>query len=139
MQWDPRAFTYWSETSTAIVPVESWEWDEVTESNAASAVLINIEDRQLVDAGKVSHKAVTQCETNEGIVIYDESIEDDGGDAEASFASQPAPELEEYCWSFAPGVVRTVIANGTLYTVSDAGVHSWDFDTLAPGPWVAFG
>ncbi len=137
VQWDARAFTYWSETNTAIVPVESWEWDEVTESNKASAVLITIEDRKLVDAGEVSHKAITQCETNEGVVIYDEPV-DDEGDAEASFATQPAPDREEFCWSFAPGVMRTVIANGTLYTISDAGVHSWDFETLAPGEWVAF-
>ena len=138
VQWDARAFTYWAETNTAIVPVESWEWDEVTESNSASAVLIDVVDRKLVEAGKVSHKAVTQCETNEGIVIYDDEAFDDDGDAEASFASQPAPDREEYCWSFAPSVVRTVIANGTLYTVSDAGVHSWDLDTLAPGEWVSF-
>jgi hypothetical protein len=83
---------------------------------------------------------VKQCERYyEGESFLEEDVVD-GSDGEAEF-SEPRPiqpPEEEYCWSYTPGVVRTVIANGTLYTVSYEGVHSWDFETLAPGKWLRF-
>ncbi|MBT8241064.1 MAG: hypothetical protein KJN63_07540, partial [Acidimicrobiia bacterium] len=74
----------------------------------------------------------------EGDVIDGSSSVADTVEAEPRPAVPVAPPEEEYCWSYTPGVVRTVIANGTLYTVSYDGVHSWEFETLAPGEWLQF-
>ncbi|NNF55895.1 MAG: hypothetical protein HKN03_15825 [Acidimicrobiales bacterium] len=134
VQWDARAFTFWSPTNTAIIPVESWEWNERTESNAASARLVRVEGRSLVDAGSVRHSAQEQCDNGDFYPV--EPLEDVPAQAELA---PSAPPTEQYCWSYAPGIMRTVIANGTLYTVSQSGVHSWDLATLAPGQWVSFG
>ncbi len=130
VQWDARAFTFWSPTNTAIIPVESWEWNERTESNAASVQLVRVEGRSLVDAGSVRHSAENHCERGD---VYPVEPLVDGVEIAPS-----DPPTEEYCWSYAPGIMRTVIANGTLYTVSQSGVHSWDLATLAPGQWVSF-
>ncbi len=140
VQWDARAFTFWSPTSTAIVPVESWDYTQYDSGNRAGAVLVAVQDRKLVETGRVDHAQVKQCERYyEGESFLEEDVVD-GSDGEAEF-SEPRPiqpPEEEYCWSYTPGVVRTVIANGTLYTVSYEGVHSWDFETLAPGKWLRF-
>ena len=133
VQWDARAFTFWSPTNTAIIPVESWAWNERTESNAASVQLVRVEGRSLVDAGSVRHSAENQCER--GDIYTVEPLEDVPAQVEIAPSDPPT---EEYCWSYAPGIMRTVIANGTLYTISQSGVHSWDLATLAPGQWVSF-
>lgn len=134
VQWDARAFTYWGPENTAFIPVESWDWNEQSERNTAGVELVRVENRTLVDAGSVAHDAQAQCENGE---VYPVEPRDANGDAEPEFAeSQPA--IEEFCWSYAPSIMRTVIANGTLYTVSNSGVHSWNLDTLAPGTWLSF-
>ncbi len=150
VQWDARAFTFWAPTNTAIVPVESWEYTDYDNGNRAGVVLVTVEDRRLVETGRVDHSPVKQCESYYEDEIFEEGddVTGNGGetgsvDAEAEFteprpAEPIAPPEEEYCWSHTPSVARTVIANGTLYTVSYEGVHSWDFETLAPGEWVQF-
>ncbi len=143
VQWDARAFTYWSPTNTAIVPVESWDYTESDSGNRAGAVLVTVEGRKLVPAGRVDHTPVKQCESyydDEFYLEEDDSVEGNPGEPEAE-VTEPRPirpPEEEYCWSYTPGVVRTVIANGTLYTVAYEGVHTWDLETLAPGTWLSF-
>ncbi len=158
VQWDARAFNYWSPTNTAIVPVESWDERSDRDGNTAKAVLVRVENRSLIDAGSVRHPPTRQCEG----VYYTEDV--DGVVAEeppATTVPEPAadedpPETttipvpidagggvapiapEEWCWTWTPQILRTVVADGTLYTVSTAGVHSFDFATLTPGVWVDF-
>ncbi len=158
VQWDARAFNYWSPTNTAIVPVESWDERADRDGNAASAVLVRVENRTLIDAGSVRHPSTRQCED----VYYTEDV--DGAVAEEAPATTvpepaadedppqtmtiPAPieagggvapiAPEEWCWTWTPQILRTVVADGTLYTISTAGVHSFDFATLTPGVWLEF-
>jgi hypothetical protein len=35
-------------------------------------------------------------------------------------------------------VLRTLVVAGRLFTLTDAGLHAYDLDTLAPGPFTAF-
>ena len=73
----------------------------------------------------------------------------DTGDAEAEFVrpeeEPPADEAivppgpdGDYCWSYQPEIRRSVIINGNLYTVSDAGVAVNELDGLATVTWIPF-
>ncbi len=133
VQWDARAFTWFD--GTGIIPVDSWNWNEDGDGNSASAQMVRVEDNTLVDAGRVSHASVRDCEIYEEEYLVEEGFETEDAEAEFAESTQPA---EEYCWSHSPSIIRTVVANGTLYTISYEGLQSWDFDTLAPGPWLSF-
>ncbi len=117
---DPRSFTYWAPTDTAIVPFSWFSFDERVgqESNGSAAVLIEVDENSLRETGRISHQGKSECE---GFVEFDEEVpppieEPDGGfdgdgfdepsddeenqDAEADFVNptttiaEPAPEPE---------------------------------------------
>jgi hypothetical protein len=73
------------------------------------------------------------------------------GDAEAEFArpeeppaDEEAPATEslirpdEHCWRYQPEIRRSVIIDGNLFTVSDAGVAVNELDGLATVTWIPF-
>ncbi len=82
--------------------------------------------------------------------------QDDGGDAsgtgdaEASFVDDPEeepavdeptsilPGPEQYCWTYSPEIVRTVVIGDTLYTVAHNGVGVHDFDSSSRLDWIPF-
>lgn len=68
---DARAFTYFDKT--AIVPVSWWRFIERADSefggeerNGSEAVLVQVEDRSLVEIGRVSHPYLQECEGPNG-------------------------------------------------------------------------
>ncbi len=91
-----------------------------------------------------------------GVYIEEREVEqveeeptDDSGDAEASFVDPDrsstvetspgfAPEPDEFCYSWAPEITRSVIIDGDLYTISEAGVGVNDFDSLRDVAWIPF-
>lgn len=123
VQWDPRAFTMWD--GTALIPVESWRWRTEGEGNTTGVSLVRIAGRSLVDAGSVQQPSSSECEPR-----IDPLLEEDGQTTSVS--------PDAYCWTWTPQVLRTIVADGTLYTVSAAGVHSYDITTLSPGTWLEF-
>jgi hypothetical protein len=154
---DAKAFTYWD--GTAIVPVSWWRYDEAngSETNGSEAVLVDVDvDGSLTERGRVSHPSTRECES--GVVVEDVPlpVEPDGGagetpstgDAEAEFVEpdepdEPAvdrivPRPDEYCFTWTPQINRSVIIDGDLYTVSEAGVQVSDFETLTDVTWIRF-
>ena len=62
-------------------------------------------------------------------------------DAEAGLVqeTQPAPIVEgEYCWSYSSYISRTVVIDGNLFSISDAGVAVHELDGLAEVTWLPF-
>lgn len=56
-----------------------------------------------------------------------------------AIAPAPLPEGEEgYCWSWTPEIRRTVIADGRIYTISEAGVKVSDLTSFEALGWVPF-
>ncbi len=85
----------------------------------------------------------------------DESTNEDpddtaSGDAEASFVDDPeeepvvdapvsiAPGPGQYCWTYSPEIVRSVVVGDTLYTVAQNGVGVHDFDSGSRLDWIPF-
>jgi hypothetical protein len=73
------------------------------------------------------------------------------GDAEAEFVEPDEPDEPdepavdrivpgpgEYCFTWTPQINRSVIIDGDLYTVSEAGVQVSDFETLTDVTWIRF-
>lgn len=138
---DAKAFTYWD--GTAIVPISWWEHDPArgTESSGSEVVLVDVDlAGNLTEIGRVSHPVTKECESG----VYPEEIETtDGGDAEASFVDdrpevETVPAPDEYCYSYAPEIQRSVIIDGDLFTISEAGVRVSDFATLNDVTWIPF-
>ncbi len=79
-----------------------------------------------------------------------EPVDEGSGDAEASFVDEPAdepaddadveilPGPENYCWTYSPEIVRTVIVGDNLYTVAHNGVGVHDFDRGSRLEWIPF-
>jgi hypothetical protein len=162
---DAKAFTYWDDV--AVVPVSWWDYDpnRNTEENGSDVVLVAVDaaSGELTEIGRVSHPKTRQCES--GIYVDEPTIEpveepndsfgrDAGsGDAEASFVEPepgeappaaevtvaPAPQDDEYCWSWAPEIQRTVVVGDDLYSISEGGVLVNSFDGLDNVAWIPFG
>lgn len=50
----------------------------------------------------------------------------------------PGPGPEEYCYTYAPEIRRSVVIDENLYTISDAGVQVNEFEGLADVTWISF-
>jgi hypothetical protein len=141
VEWDPKAFLYWQPEQLVSVPVSAWAFDDArgVEENTSGAQLLTIDDRTLIDLGRIGHPVTRDCET--GIYVDDLPIDGEASDdAEAEFAreTQPAPPADEYCWSYQPEIRRAVIIGDVLYTVSEAGVKANDLDSLRDIAWIPF-
>ena len=80
----------------------------------------------------------------------DDGDESETGDAEASFVDDPdeepvedapasiVPGPDNYCWTYSPEIVRTVVIGDTLYTVAHNGVGVHDFDSGSRLDWIPF-
>lgn len=82
---DARAFTYWEET--AIVPVSWWMYTPEAvqqERNGSEAVMIQVDDRELVEVGRVAHPYVQECEGPEGLIRRSVELDDQGNVIEDS-------------------------------------------------------
>ncbi len=60
------------------------------------------------------------------------------GIAEVGRTEHPRPQAPEGYRSYAPPIVRSVVANGRLFTISGLGVQAGRLDTLAGTAWVPF-
>lgn len=167
VSYDPRAFTYWTETSTAIVPIDWWSYDlqSGSESTGSSAILLDVSnDGKISETGRVTHPQQSECDEyfedypDEPAIPAEEEppaeeVPDDIGtpdepvDAEADFVNrdrdEPIPqpddvEPREFCYSWTEPIVRTVIVGDNLFTVSQTGVMVSDFDTLNEVTFIDF-
>ena len=161
---DAKAFTYWDDV--ALVPVSWWDYDpnRGTEENGSDVVLVAVDaaNGELTEIGRVSHPKTMECESgiyvepvplDEDVDVDDGDTESGSGDAEASFVDpepgaepEPADEApatsiapdDEFCWSWAPEVQRTVVIGENLFSISDGGVLVNAFDGLGNVAWIPF-
>lgn len=101
-EWDSRAFLWWEPEQLMLAPYERWDWDEKTgrEWYEAGALAVEIEGRELVVRGTLRNGS--------------------HGDDDPGFAPDP--------WG--TGIMRTVIVDGSIYTVGQAGIGVHDLSTL---------
>ena len=58
VEFDHRAFLYWAPTSTAVLPLQRWGWDEVTEKDDSFVGAIGLQidrDRGIQEQGTITH------------------------------------------------------------------------------------
>ncbi len=138
IDWDHRAFTWWNDE--AFIPTSWWGWEFETgaEDNGTEVIVVGIDDDTLVERGRLTHPVTRFCESEEGLIVeplpaVEETDSVSSDDAEAEFVDdrgEPEEYVEEWCWSYAAEIIRTVIDDGVVYTISDSTVAAWDLDTL---------
>jgi hypothetical protein len=108
IEFDHHAFLYWPATSLAVVPLETWSFDEATgvSDYSAGAVALHVGPGGIVELGRISHEALPS--------------------PDPSIPAYPTP------------IRRTLVVGDGLYTVSDAGLKASDLATLADRAWVPF-
>jgi len=109
VEYDHRAFLYWAETGLAVMPLQTWAYDEATGTEdvftGALGVQVDSQAGALREAGRLTH----------------------GPD------EQPPGQFD-----YRAQIRRALVVGGTLYTVSELGVETSALDTLADTGWVAF-
>lgn len=101
-EWDSRAFLWWEPEQLMLAPYERWDWDEKTGRDwyDAGALAIEVDGEQLVVRGTLRNGPAG---------------EDDPG-----FAPDP----------WATAIMRTVVVDGSVYTIGQTGIGVHDLATL---------
>ena len=162
VSWDAKAFTYWD--GVAMVPVDWWSYGQGIDQNGSELVQVGVDPASgsLTELGRVSHPSEKQCEGGGIPQPLEEPTPDIGeeptttvpqtDDAEASFVDPPSTVMpvepdggpggpvgpDQFCFSWAPQITRSVVIGDDLYTVSDAGVQVNRFDGLDEVAWISF-
>ena len=120
VEWDHHAFLYWEPTEMAVVPVQTWWWDEdtETESGFAGAVAVHVDRDGIEELAKITH--------------------DETGKTGAEDPAIDEPIVPEYDMWRLP-IRRSLVIGDRLFTVSDGGILQSDLDTLEDEAWVSFG
>ena len=128
---DHHAVLWWEPERLLAVPVSSWraggiasDLDSPTSNWPSSSVLVTrVTDTAIEQVGSISHPAAPSA---------------GGGsspcppDANCAMPIDPGPG--SYGWT--PQIMRTLVADGRLVTVSSAGVKVSDLTTLADLAWI---
>ena len=115
VEYDHRAFLYWQPTGTVVLPLQTWD-----ERPFMGAVVLEVGDDSLRRVGRISHARAART----------------GGVAGDSAPAQPKDD--GYYGSEGPMITRSLVLEGALLTVSDAGILVSDLDDLTARDWVGF-
>jgi uncharacterized secreted protein with C-terminal beta-propeller domain len=113
VEWDHHAFLHWPATGLTVVPYESWQWEEKTDTeNVDSGALAYRLDRAdgFIDLGRLTH------------------LPED-------LADSTHPRHGDLAWR--AGIQRSVVIGDSLYTISQLGVKASDLNTLDDVGWVS--
>ncbi len=106
--FDPKAFLYWGKTKLAVLPVQSYSWDEQTNTdtsfNGAMGYTVDAE-AGILPVGQIEHAV-----------------------------SQPNPD--EYSWS--PPIRRSLVIGEQVLTLSDLGLKASLVSDLSDASWIEF-
>jgi hypothetical protein len=112
VEWNHHAFLHWPPTGLTVIPFQSWQWDEATETES-------------VDNGAVAYELGLGAGFDEaGRLTH---VPDDITDS-------TDPRYWDVAWQAA--IQRSVVIGDTLYTISELGVKGSDLDTLADESWL---
>lgn len=129
-EWDSHAFLYWAADNMLVLPLQIFAWDgpSGSEDFFTGAVVLNIDGaNEITERGRVSQPLVIpEWYAEELKYIEEEAIEIDG-DIIGDF-----PDIAY----FQPQIERSVVVDGTLYTISLGGVMASDMTSLVRTGWV---
>jgi uncharacterized secreted protein with C-terminal beta-propeller domain len=106
--FDHKAFLYWGKSKLALLPIESYSWDEVNMvDNSFSGALGYTVDAQagILPVGEITH-AVAQ------------------------------PNPDEYYWT--PPIRRSMVIEDRVLTLSDNGLKASNLGDLSEAAWIEF-
>ncbi len=106
--FDHKAFLYWGKSKLALLPIESYSWDEVnmvdTSFNGAVGYTVDAE-AGILPVGQITHTIVPQ-------------------------------NPDEYSW--APPIRRSLVIGERVLTLSDSGLKSSLLGDLSDAAWIEF-
>ncbi len=111
VEYDHHAFLHWVPTGLTVLPVQTWWWDEETETDGgfSGAIAVRVDDNGIEELARITH----------------------------SYSNDP--ESEEIEWEgWRLPIRRSLVVGDKLLTVSDGGILQSDLDTLAEEAWVTF-
>ena len=108
VEYDHRAFLHWAATGLAVLPIQSWGWDEGREKDEVffGAIAVDVDtDGDLELMGEIVHP---------------------GGSSDGDV------------WDWQAQILRSVVVDGSLYTLSAKGLLKSDLNTLSDEAFVDF-
>ena len=142
-EWDARAFLWWEQSDLAVIPVNSWGWNEEEGHDEAffGAIGLHIADGKITEVGRISHqnpRFVRECWSPEG---EEPTVEDipKPVDGDATSDEEPATEVlppeGEECWEhwdadWQAQIRRTLVIGDQLFSVSEKGLLGVNIDTF---------
>ncbi|MPZ88452.1 MAG: benzoate transporter [Nitriliruptorales bacterium] len=120
VEHNPRAFLYWPPEGLAVLPLQTYDFDERTgvDSGFSGAVALAVESRDLREKGRLSHEPAAESADDPGVGVA---------------PGEPMP--------FSPTqepIRRALVVDGVLYTLSERGLAAHDLDTLAETGFARF-
>ena len=106
--FDHKAFLYWGKSKLALLPIESYSWDEVNmvDNSFSGAVGYTVDaEAGILPVGEITHTIV-------------------------------APNPDEYY--YAPPIRRSLVIGDRVLTLSDTGLKSSLLGDLSDASWIAF-
>jgi Beta propeller domain len=142
-EWEHRAFLWWPETRLVAFPVSSYEGDQ--RFDGLVGFQVDAEAGTITEVGRVSHEVATGGPgiDEPGIPVPMPVEPGAGGAAPGSVApSRPGDlvdvEILPRDTSYAMPILRSLVIDGQLWTVSSAGLAASDLETLGSTTFVAF-
>ncbi|MDH4147415.1 MAG: beta-propeller domain-containing protein [Acidimicrobiia bacterium] len=141
-EYDYKAFLYWAPTGHVVVPVQVFDWDDRTgqpgPDNFTGALVLRVDGDNLDEAGRLSHPSVDPgCGGPVPVPTDGQQGEDTAEPGSATTGG--VDQVEPYCPAYQPYIQRSLVIDGSLYTLSDTGLAADGLADLARTGWLQFG
>ncbi len=124
-EWDYKAFLYWAADNMLVLPLQTYNWSETTgqEDFFSGAVVLNVDGaNEITERGRISQPLTLPP-------WFEEEL------ANAKEQGYEQELLSEVAY-YQPQIERSVIVDGTLYTISGVGIMGSDMASLDTTGWL---
>jgi uncharacterized secreted protein with C-terminal beta-propeller domain len=137
VEWDHHAFLWWAPERLAVVPLESYDAQPFS---GAVGFTVDVAAGVVAERGRVQHPPAAPAPVS---VPRPLPVEPGGSSGEPGRAEPGSPPVADEGVALAPEgytapILRSLVIDGTLLTLSEAGLLASDAATLAPGTWIDF-
>lgn len=129
-EWDHRAFLWWAETELAAIPVSTYDWDSEDSLEGLVGFTVDTEAQEITELGRISHPEQEDDYDYGHPEPGCEIVEDD--EASCADIAEPGP------WTWTPAIMRSLVIDDQLWTLSSEGLAYSDLETLGDTTFIEF-